>query len=112
MTAVARVRKSTLAEADLAEIWLHIALDDPDAADALLDRFESLAKLLASSPAIGRRRPELGRDLRSFPTGHYLLFYRPSATGIELVRVVHAARDVPNLFSGVNEPRAEHRRVA
>jgi toxin ParE1/3/4 len=28
----------------------------------------------------------------------YLIFYRPVATGVEVVRVLHAASDIPTLF--------------
>ena len=31
----------------------------------------------------------------------YLIFYRPVGSGIEVVRVLHAARDFPTIFNGV-----------
>jgi toxin ParE1/3/4 len=46
-------------------------------------------------------------DLRSFPVGSYLLLYRRDSAGIELVRVIHGARDLPNIFSGVSEPQPD-----
>ena len=49
-------------------------------------------------PLMGPARPELGRDLRSFPVGDYLLIYRPVKEGIELVRVVHGARNLRRIF--------------
>jgi toxin ParE1/3/4 len=57
--------------------------------------------MLAGAPALGRRRPEFGRDLRSFVADPCVLFYRPldGATGIELARVLHGARDLDALFS-------------
>lgn len=93
-----RVRKTVLAETDLTDIWFHIALDNPDAADALIDRIERQATLLAKNPELGRLRPELLEDLRSFPIGNYCLFYRPEPGGIELVRVLHGARDMTSQF--------------
>jgi toxin ParE1/3/4 len=36
---------------------------------------------------MGRARPELAPDLRSFPVGNYVVFYRPMPAGIILVRV-------------------------
>ena len=34
-------------------------------------------------------------EIRSFAAGHYVAFYRLSkAEGVEVIRVVHAARDV------------------
>ncbi len=47
---------------------------------------------------MGRSRPELGPDLRSFPVGNYMIFYQPLDEGIEIVRIISAARDVDALF--------------
>jgi toxin ParE1/3/4 len=46
---------------------------------------------------IGRARPELRPDLRSFPYGSYLILYRVINDGVEIVRVVHAARNLDDL---------------
>jgi hypothetical protein len=39
---------------DLIDIWLHIAQDNPAAADRLLDRFEDVFIRLAETPPMGR----------------------------------------------------------
>jgi toxin ParE1/3/4 len=49
-------------------------------------------------PLIGRQREELSPRLRSFPVSRYIIFYRPMENGIEIVRVLHGARDFPPLF--------------
>jgi len=95
---VPRVIRSPEALADAEAIWNHVAQDRIGAADQLLDRIALRCDLLAGHPEIGQARPELGPDLRSFTVGNYVLFYRPSAQGIELVRIIHAARDVDALF--------------
>lgn len=46
---------------------------------------------------IGRARPELRPDLRSLPFGAYLILYRVIDDGAEIVRVVHAARNLDDL---------------
>nr|WP_148663558.1 type II toxin-antitoxin system RelE/ParE family toxin [Bosea vaviloviae] len=33
-------------------------------------------------------------NIRSFPVGNYVLFYRPLADGIELVRVLSGYQDI------------------
>lgn len=53
---------------------------------------------LAQFPSMGRRRDELLTALRSFPIDDYLIFYRPIAEGIEVVRVVSGYRDLEALF--------------
>jgi toxin ParE1/3/4 len=89
------------ARRDLGAIRDYIARDNPEAARRVVTRLRDMALLLAGAPALGRRRPELGRDLRSFVADRYVLFYRPLAggAGIELVRVLHGARDLDALFS-------------
>jgi toxin ParE1/3/4 len=97
-----RVFKTHLAEKDLENIWLYIAQDSLDAADQWLDQLEKKARLLAGQPYIGRSRPELMADVRSFPVRAYILYYRPVEGGIELIRAVHGARDVADL-AGLRE---------
>lgn len=88
------VTKTVRAEEDLDEIWFYIALDNVAAADNLLDDIDSSCQLLAVQPQAGRLRPELAPELRSFPVGRYVMFYRPRDDGIEVVRVLHSARDI------------------
>lgn len=45
-------------------------------------------------PSIGRLHDELAENLRSFPVGRYVIFYLPLLDGIEIVRVLHSARDL------------------
>ena len=93
-----RVIRTRRADRDLEEIAIFIAGDDADAADAFVDRFDEKFTLLARFPNLGRARPELGRDLRSFPLGRYLIVYRPRKDGISVVRVVHGARNLRRIF--------------
>jgi toxin ParE1/3/4 len=98
------------ARQDLREIRDHIAKDDPKAARRVVTRLRDLARVLAGAPAMGRDRPELGAQIRSFVADRYLLFYRPlrPAAGIEIVRVLHDARDIDAVLSGtVIVPRAK-----
>ncbi|MGL3214041.1 type II toxin-antitoxin system RelE/ParE family toxin [Bradyrhizobium sp. BR 1433] len=82
------------AETDLEEIWLFIASDNIVAADRLLDRIGNGFQMLAENPQAGRHRPELGRNIRSFPVGNYVLFYEAFPNGVDIVRVLHGARDI------------------
>ncbi len=93
-----QVIQSPEAEADLIEIWEYIAQYNEEAADKLIDTINQKAILLANSPYMGQVRSELQPSIRSFPVGKYVLFYRPIENGIELVRIIHGARDIENLF--------------
>jgi len=84
--------------ADLAEIWAYIAQDSPRHADTFAGRINRGFQMLARRPEIGRARPELLTGLRSFPVGHYVIFYLPRSRGIEVVRVLHGSRDLNPFF--------------
>jgi len=49
---------------------------------------------------MGRSRDELSANVRSFLFGRYVIFYEPIAGGIDVVRVLHSARDIDAVFSG------------
>ena len=87
-----RYSKRPRAETDLLEIWLFIARHNPPAADRLLDRIEAHCRRLARHPGLGRARPDIAPDARAWVVGRYLILYRASGDGIEVVRVVHGAR--------------------
>lgn len=93
-----RLVRRPLAGADIAEIWDYIAADSLVSADAWVDRLDEKLKLLATQPLMGRSRNELSTDLRSMPFGRYVIFYLPLTDGIDVVRVLHSARDVDAVF--------------
>ena len=86
------------ARADLNDIWDYIAEHNLDAAERLRERIEEVCQLLAERPQLGRGREELVPGLRSFPAGSYHIFYQLIPDGIEVVRVLHASRDIEHLF--------------
>lgn len=89
---------SDAARSDLDEIWLYIAQRSPEDADKFVRVLVSRFPKLASMPVIGRSREELASRLRSFPVGNYVIFYRRAESNVEIVRVLHGARDFPPLF--------------
>jgi toxin ParE1/3/4 len=98
-----RIRRRDEASEQLEDIWLYIAGENERAADRLLDRIEAALFDLAERPGMGRARPELAADLRSFVVGTYVLFYRETADGILLVAVMHGSRDIgPDDFPGAS----------
>lgn len=93
------IKRTAQAEEDLIDIWLYIAHDDVRAADRVLDDIEEKFLLLADQPGLGPARPDIAPDLRYSPVRRYLILYRQITDGIEIVRVVHGARDVPTLMA-------------
>ncbi|HYH39722.1 MAG TPA: type II toxin-antitoxin system RelE/ParE family toxin [Azospirillum sp.] len=94
-----RVRRTDRARTDLEEIWWYVAQDSVAAADRLIRAIDETFRRLSEHPAMGRSRESLQPNLRSHPHGSYVVFYRPVDGGIEVVRVLHGARDIDAAFS-------------
>ena len=54
--------------------------------------------LLAEYPFLGRSRPDLREDLRSFPVGNYVIIYKIDAVDVTILHVFPALRDIANLI--------------
>lgn len=94
-----RVTRRPLAETDILEIWDYIADDSLAVTDRWVDRIDEQFRLLAAQPMMGRARDELAPGVRSFPFGRYVVFYVPLDDGIDVVRVLHGARDIDAVFN-------------
>lgn len=90
-----RIRFTSLAEADLLELWFAIADENIVAADESLDAIQAAVMLLSTQPEMGKARPELAEGIRSLPTRTpYIIFYLPEDKDLLVVRVLHHARDI------------------
>jgi toxin ParE1/3/4 len=93
---------SERAEQDLFEIAVYIGRRNEAAALQLVDRVHRKSQRLAEYPLLGTQRSDLLPGSRSEPVGNYLIFYYPAEFGIQVIRIVHGARDLEALFG---EPR-------
>ena len=86
-------------EGDLREIRDTIAQGSPGAALRLMVRFVGAFRLLANRPELGHVREDLPvPSLRFWAVGSYLVVYL-AAKPIEIVAIVHGARDVPSVVN-------------
>lgn len=90
---MAHLRFTTASYHDLDEIVRYIGVRSPSAAARLVDRIEAECWRLARNPSVGQPRPDLAPGVRFFPIGNYLIFYREWEEGIQVLRVIHGARD-------------------
>ena len=103
-----RVVVRAKADKDVDELALHIARDSQDAALRFLDAMEATFEQLAAMPELGGlwgfRNPRLAAirvwQVQGFR--HHVIFYRIAEPGIEIVRVLHAARDIDAVFAQEN----------
>lgn len=93
-------RLSPLAQRDLDEAWLYVALDGGvSRADRLIDQITRRFALLAQYPDAGRLRDDIAAGTRSFAVKNYLIYYRPFETGVLIARVLHGKRDQSVAFT-------------
>jgi toxin ParE1/3/4 len=97
------VLRTPAASADLRDIsdYIGVKNQSPVAAHKFLDDFEQKCLAYANQPEMGELRLELGDELRSFTfKKNYVAVFQPYEDGIEIIRVIHGARDYPTLFGG------------
>jgi toxin ParE1/3/4 len=104
-----RYRLTFEAERDLNEIADFVAARNPAAAQRLVNRMEARCKALAGMPGMGRPREELARNLRSSHVAKYVVFYRSTQYGIDVIRIIHGARDIPKLLNSASGAAARWR---
>jgi len=91
-------------EDELWAIWEYIARDNPDAATRVVEATYETFKILAANPALGRARKFHNLRLQSVRSwlvsgfNNYVIFYRPTATGIEVLHIYHGARNIDALL--------------
>jgi toxin ParE1/3/4 len=92
------------AQEDPAEAFAYIGQNNLDVALRFIRAAENPFQQLAMMPGIGERflsvRPELAGVRRTAISGFrkYQVYYRPIEDGIEILRVLHGARDVEGIL--------------
>jgi toxin ParE1/3/4 len=86
------------AEGDLDEIEEYIGADNPLAATNFVKHLAEYFLQLTDNPGIGRKRDYLRTGLRSITKGDYLILYCQKNDVVEVVRVLHGARDIEAIF--------------
>ena len=90
------------ARQDFRDILRYLAKESGDRATAraFVNRLQQQCGKLASLPGtLGRARPELRSDIRSFAFRGYVIFFRYQAETFEVVKVLEGHRDFPSLFT-------------
>jgi toxin ParE1/3/4 len=94
-----RFRVSGEAERDLDEIYLYWAeRAGAKIADRLIDGIVDRFWLLGEHPDAGRSAEEIAAAVKCFPAGKYLVYYRKTRRGTEILHVFHGAREQKRAF--------------
>jgi len=90
------------ARQDIVDIGVYLMGENPQAAEHFLSSLEETLASLADMPGMGAVYRAQGHELRRFRIRHfdnYLIFYRVFDDRLELVRIIHGSRDIPNLLA-------------
>jgi toxin ParE1/3/4 len=97
------------ARRDLIEHYRFLASDSRRIAERFLTSARTTLESLAATPTIGRRWTSQDRALKGVRIWHVkgfsklLVFYRSVPEGIEVLRVLHGARDLPNILEDASD---------
>jgi plasmid stabilization system protein ParE len=98
------VRKLTYlaaARQDLVDILSYITRESGSLAigrDFVFQLRQKCVRLANLPGTLGQARPELGLGLRSTSFQNYVIFFRYVGEGVEVINVLHGARDVDGHF--------------
>jgi toxin ParE1/3/4 len=88
-----------LAARNLEEIGDYIALDNPTRAGSFVAELRAHCQKICLNPLGYRLRPELSLHLRSCVHGNYVIFFESTPEQVTIIRILHGARDIPDILS-------------
>jgi toxin ParE1/3/4 len=102
-----QLRRTKQVRDDLIAIYRHLHGHSPQAVERVLDSIERSIRSLQTAPGLGRRwdsphlRLEGMRVLVVARYPNYLLFFRATDQAIEILRVIHGARELERIIDDI-----------
>jgi toxin ParE1/3/4 len=93
-----RIEPSRAALADFDAVYDYVARDNPRAAEQVLRSLDQSIQLLTDQPKLGKVFRHRRTRLRLLVHGDYLVFYRERPGVIEIIRVIHGRRNIPDIL--------------
>lgn len=90
---------STEALRDMEQILDYLTNTNISAGEKFLEEFSKKCRYLIQFPLMGRSYREIRPYLRGLPMKNYIIFYRLTEQGLEIMRVIKGERDLDALFS-------------
>jgi toxin ParE1/3/4 len=89
-----RYRVSEDAERVLDEIFVYWAdRASPETAERVVDRITERFWLLGEHPDAGKPARDIAASVKCFPAGKYLIYYRKTRRGTDILHIFHGARE-------------------
>jgi toxin ParE1/3/4 len=98
-----RIRRFPRAIRDADEILGYIAADNVAAAERFAERLVRATDRLAGFPESGAPHPEIGDRVRGIVVARYLVLYRVGPDSVDILRILHGARDLTALLGSEGE---------
>ncbi len=95
---MSRPKVAPEARQNIGEIFQYIERDNRSAALRVAGRLEETFELLAAQPMMGEQHNEFGENVRLFSVDKYVVFFRPLEDTVEILAVIHGARDLNAVF--------------
>jgi toxin ParE1/3/4 len=92
------VKFTRQAQRDVFQVWQYIAETSVARADEMVDRINERCRQLAEFPMSGEPCDKYRVGLRRVIVSPYVIFYSPRSGGVQIVRILHSARDIDSLF--------------
>ena len=89
-----KFRISVQAAREIRGIGEYIARDNPDRANSFIEELHARVREIADRPLSFPSRADLAPDLRCALHRPYLILFRISDDAVEIIHVIHGARDV------------------
>ena len=93
-----RIEKTSRAESDAIDIWLYISKDSDVAVSHMLHQIEDRLRSLANMPLSAEDVSYIAPNIRRSSVGSYVIYYRPMDNGIQVLRILHGAREPGDLL--------------
>jgi toxin ParE1/3/4 len=83
---------------DIDDIAAYIQEDNPSRAQSFTEEISQKISVITERPLSFPARDDVAPNLRSALLGHYLIFFRVHSNNVEILRVIHGARDLESIF--------------
>jgi plasmid stabilization system protein ParE len=84
---------------DIEQTWFYIASDNRQAADAMLNKFESAIEMLSRHPGIGHERKDVSQHkYRFWCVKPYLIVYTFDDKFLNIKRILHGSRNIRRIL--------------
>jgi toxin ParE1/3/4 len=97
---MSQFRLTEQAKTDIRQIWDYIGIikESPEMAALQIEHIYDSLNLLATQPLLGQLRNDLKPGLRIFSADSYAILYFPYPNGVEVLGIIHGARDIEAMF--------------